>query len=171
MFNYDSAVKKGEITHTKVKTAIGELTLVKRNGLLAGVCQEGQKHFPPEIQLGRKVHKNDFIKVISQLDEYFEGLRTSFDLELLLEGTPLQKQVWLAIQNIPYGETSSYAEIANAAGFPKATRAVATAVGLNPITVVIPCHRVVSANGDVKYSASPSNKIKLLEVEAKNAIR
>jgi methylated-DNA-[protein]-cysteine S-methyltransferase len=82
-----------------------------------------------------------------QLREYFEGRRTGFDLPLDPEGTPFQRTVWRHLQGIPYGQTISYGELARRAGNPKASRAVGSANGANPLPIVIPCHRVIAANG------------------------
>ena len=82
-----------------------------------------------------------------QLREYFAGKRTRFDLPLAPEGTEFQKRVWRKLQDIPYGQTISYGELARQVGNPKASRAVGAANGQNPIPIVIPCHRVIGANG------------------------
>jgi len=84
-----------------------------------------------------------------QLDEYFNGKRQSFSLELELEGTDFQKKVWEQLQRIPYGETASYKDIAVAVGNEKAVRAVGNANGRNKIAIIIPCHRVIGADGDL----------------------
>jgi methylated-DNA-[protein]-cysteine S-methyltransferase len=84
---------------------------------------------------------------VQQLDEYFSHKRQQFDLSLLLNGTPFQKRVWDKLLGIPYGRTSSYLEIAIRIGNPKAIRAVGSANGKNPIAIIIPCHRVIGANG------------------------
>ena len=88
-----------------------------------------------------------FRVVAKQLDEYFEGTRQTFDLPEPASGTDFQKKVWKQIANIPYGQTSSYKSIASAIGSPKAVRAVGTAVGSNPLSILVPCHRVLTSNG------------------------
>lgn len=88
-----------------------------------------------------------FRKSIQQLNEYFSGRRKTFKLNLALEGTPFQQRVWKALQTIPYGRTLSYGQIAHAIGRPKAVRAVGAANGRNPVSIVIPCHRVIGSNG------------------------
>lgn len=101
-----------------------------------------------------------------QLDEYFRGGRTRFELPLDLTGTPFQLQVWGALAKIPYGELRSYKQVAEAIGSPKAVRAVGGANNKNPVPVVIPCHRVVGAGGDmVGYAGGLPIKHKLLELE------
>lgn len=85
--------------------------------------------------------------VIRQLEEYFAGSRTSFDVRVDAEGTPFQRAVWSAITRIPYGETRTYAEVAAMIGKPKAARAVGQALNKNPVAIVVPCHRVVASGG------------------------
>jgi methylated-DNA-[protein]-cysteine S-methyltransferase len=86
-------------------------------------------------------------QVIGQLDQYFKGERRTFDLNLGFEGTPFQKQVWNQLLTIPYGQTASYLDIAKALGDAKATRAVGAANGSNPISIIVPCHRIIGSNG------------------------
>jgi AraC family transcriptional regulator of adaptative response/methylated-DNA-[protein]-cysteine methyltransferase len=101
-----------------------------------------------------------------QLDEYFAGMRRGFDLPLEFPGTPFQQQVWSALLEIPYGSTCSYKDIARKVGRPDATRAVGTANGMNRIAIVIPCHRVVNANGDLGgYGGGLWRKRLLLDLE------
>lgn len=107
-------------------------------------------------------------EAFKQLDEYFEGSRTEFDLPLAPEGTPFMKKVWAALCEIPYGKTATYKEIAEAAGSPKAYRAVGSANNRNPISIIIPCHRVIGCNGKlVGYAGGTDIKNKLLLLENK----
>ncbi len=101
-----------------------------------------------------------------QLTEYFSGKRRTFDLRLAPVGTPFQQTVWSALQKIPYGETTSYGELARRIGNPKAVRAVGLANGSNPISIVIPCHRVIGSNGSlVGYGGGLPIKQALLSLE------
>jgi len=101
-----------------------------------------------------------------QLEEYFLKDRVSFDIPLLLEGTPFQKSVWRALLEIPYGKTISYKEEAQILGAPRSYRAVANANGKNPISIIIPCHRVVASNGKIGgYSGGVWRKEYLLHLE------
>ncbi len=101
-----------------------------------------------------------------QLDEYFAGRRKTFDLPLAPNGTPFQHQVWQALCAIPYGETQSYADIARRIGNPKAVRAVGAANGANPVSIVVPCHRVIGADGSLTgYGGGLPRKRKLLALE------
>ncbi len=105
---------------------------------------------------------------IRQLKEYFACKRADFDLPLAPEGTEFQRAVWRQLQEIPYGETISYGELARRVGNPKASRAVGAANGQNPIPIVIPCHRVIGSNGKLTgFGGGLSTKERLLALEAK----
>lgn len=124
---------------------IGPLTLVSRGELLCEVWfPEGSE--PAEIAAAVEDH-GPLEVALRQLEEYFRGERTTFDLELAPEGTPFQLRVWEQLLAIPFGETRSYGEIAQAIGQPEAARGVGAANGSNPIPIVIPCHRVIGASG------------------------
>lgn len=106
----------------------------------------------------------------TQLAEYFAGRRKTFDLPLGVRGTPFQQKVWDLLRRIPYGQTRSYGQIAAAAGNPKACRAVGMANNKNPLCIVVPCHRVVGADGSLTgYAEGVDKKAFLLELERKNA--
>ncbi len=108
--------------------------------------------------------------VARQLDEYFSGSRHEFDLELEPSGTPFQREVWRELARIPYGETRTYAQVAGAVQRPAAARAVGGACNANPISIAIPCHRVVGAGGDLTgYGGGMWRKRWLLEHEARHA--
>lgn len=113
---------------------------------------------------------NDFTdKVFNEISEYFEGLRKDFTFKYELHGTDFQKKVWLALCDIPYGETRTYKDIAKAIGNEKASRAVGMANNKNPITIVVPCHRVIGADGKlVGYAGGIEMKKKLLKMESEN---
>jgi O-6-methylguanine DNA methyltransferase len=109
----------------------------------------------------------DSKQISKQLKEYFLGTRTKFDIKLDLNGTPFQLKVWRALQNIPYGNIASYQDIANKIKQPKAVRAVANAIGVNPIAIIIPCHRVIRSNGTIGgYKWGTPLKTQLLQLEA-----
>ena len=108
--------------------------------------------------------------VVEQLQEYFAGCRTEFNLELDPQGTPFQQEVWSALTRIPYGETSSYGRLAQELGRTGAARAVGAANGSNPIAIVIPCHRVIGASGKLTgYAYGLEAKSLLLELESSSA--
>ncbi|HEX7151988.1 MAG TPA: methylated-DNA--[protein]-cysteine S-methyltransferase [Thermoanaerobaculia bacterium] len=107
-----------------------------------------------------------FRDVLAQLDEYFAGRRRTFELPLAPKGTPFQLAVWNALQTIPYGETRSYSEIARAIGKPDTVRAVGAANGANPLPIVVPCHRVIGANGALTgFGGGIETKRYLLQLE------
>jgi methylated-DNA-[protein]-cysteine S-methyltransferase len=106
--------------------------------------------------------------VITQLREYFEGKRRTFDLELAMRGTEFQLAVWSELQRIPYGDTISYSELARRIGKPSAIRAVGAANGANPIPVIVPCHRVIGSNGTLTgYGGGIERKQWLLALEGR----
>jgi methylated-DNA-[protein]-cysteine S-methyltransferase len=111
-------------------------------------------------------------EAIRQLRDYFAGRRTGFDLPLAPEGTPFQRAVWRQLQDIPYGGTISYGELARRLGNPKASRAVGSANGANPIPIVIPCHRVIGADGKLTgFGGGLPVKQALLALEARSSVR
>ena len=101
-----------------------------------------------------------------ELEEYFQVKRREFTVPMELQGTPFQLRVWQALREIPYGQTRTYAEVAQAIGSPKAVRAVGLANSKNPISILVPCHRVIGANGKLTgYAGGLQNKAMLLELE------
>lgn len=111
------------------------------------------------------------LAVFQELDEYFQGKRKTFDIPLRTHGTPFQEKVWAALRAIPYGEVRSYKEVAEAIGHPKAYRAVGMANNANPIFIIIPCHRVIGADGSLTgYGGGLPMKKALLSLEKKHRI-
>ena len=107
------------------------------------------------------------IKAKKQLQEYFNGKRTQFTLPIEFEGTAFQQKVWDALLSIPYGKTVSYSDIAKKIKKPSASRAVGMAIGRNPLSIIVPCHRVIGANGTLTgYAGGLPNKAFLLELES-----
>ena len=114
-------------------------------------------------------NEKPFADAMRQLEEYFDGDRRDFDLPLRLDGTEFQLQVLDELQKIPYGETTSYGDIAKRIGRPKASRAVGAANGRNPIPIVVPCHRVIGSHGDLTgFGGGLDTKEALLRLEAEN---
>ena len=112
-----------------------------------------------------------FTEVISQLEQYFAGQRTDFDVPLTFVGTPFQRTVWAALRKIPYGETESYGQLAERIRRPGAARAVGLANGRNPIGIIVPCHRVVGATGSLTgYGGGLERKHYLLDFERRSAL-
>ncbi|MBL8559689.1 MAG: methylated-DNA--[protein]-cysteine S-methyltransferase [Hyphomonadaceae bacterium] len=146
------------------ESPVGPLTLVSDGAALAGVYFESQKHGAPPA--GPRGSDKIIDGARKQLDAYFAGKRTSFDVPLAPKGTAFQTRVWHALTKIPYGETTSYGAIANAIGSPKAVRAVGAANGRNPIPIIIPCHRVIGANGSLTgFGGGMARKELLLDLE------
>ncbi|WP_016699990.1 methylated-DNA--[protein]-cysteine S-methyltransferase [Actinoalloteichus spitiensis] len=155
----------GRRTHTVVDSPIGPLTLVATGGVLAGVYMEEHRHRPDRATFGAQ-DDTGFDEAARQLAEYFAGERTDFDLPLAPHGTPFQKQVWAQLRDIPYGETVSYGDLAARMGRPSASRAVGLANGRNPISVIVPCHRVVGSTGSLTgYAGGVERKRTLLDLE------
>ena len=153
------------MSHTTVDSPVGPLTLVAHDGVLSGLYMTGQRHRPADDSFGPE-DPSPFGDVVVQLAEYFAGTRTAFDLPLDLIGTPFQRTVWQALAEIPYGETVTYGELAQRLGRPSAARAVGLANGRNPIGIIVPCHRVVGANGDLTgYGGGLERKRRLLDFE------
>jgi methylated-DNA-[protein]-cysteine S-methyltransferase len=151
--------------YTTVESPIGELLLLGERGVLHGLyMQDGLR--PTRVRPDWVRRDDAFADVRAQLGEYFAGERTSFDLRLQMDGGAFQRTVWHALTEIPYGETISYGELARRIGRPDLARAVGTANGQNPIAVIVPCHRVIGANGKlVGYGGGLDNKRRLLELE------
>lgn len=153
-------------THTTVDSPVGPLVLAAVDGALSGVFTHGQAHWPAAVALGERSTRG-FEAAAEQLAEYFAGERTAFDLPLHTVGTPFQQRVWAALARIPYGRTRSYRELAADVGAPHAVRAVGAANGLNRHSIVVPCHRVVGADGSLTgYAGGLARKRFLLDLEA-----
>jgi methylated-DNA-[protein]-cysteine S-methyltransferase len=152
-------------THTTIDSPIGELTLVARDGVLGGIYFPGHWHMPPPEVFGARSARG-FEQVEGQLAEYFAGERTEFDLETSVVGDEFQLGVWGLIDRIPYGETTTYGEMARELGDPALAREVGSAVGRNPLSIVVPCHRVVGKDGRLTgYAGGLERKRTLLELE------
>ena len=135
------------MNYSVMQSPIGPLTIVATNGALVAVLMDGHHRSPvPESAWGERVD-DALPDATLQLEEYFAGKRQAFDLPLAPSGTEFQRRVWAALAEIPYGETRSYGQIATAIGRPGASRAVGMANGRNPVSIVVPCHRVVGASG------------------------
>ena len=157
--------------HTVVDSPVGTLTLVATNGTLTGLYLDRQRHRPPAETFGEP-DPTPFTEVIRQLEEYFAGHRAEFNLPITLAGTPFQRTVWAALQEISYGETASYGQLAERIGHRGAARAVGLASGRNPIGIIVPCHRVVGATGDLTgYGGGLERKLHLLNFERHSPAR
>jgi methylated-DNA-[protein]-cysteine S-methyltransferase len=147
---------------TTTASPVGELLLTRVGDAVTSIL------FPPYTPPSAGVRDDTgFADVTTQLDEYFRGERTSFDLLLAPQGTAFQLAVWAALLEIPYGETASYVDIARKVGMPTASRAVGAANGANPLPIVVACHRVVGASGKLTgYAGGLERKRLLLDLES-----
>ncbi|UYP18731.1 methylated-DNA--[protein]-cysteine S-methyltransferase [Rhodococcus sp. Z13] len=153
-------------THTLIDSPIGELTLVATDDVLSGVYMAEHHPAPDRTGFGPRADA-DFAEAATQFGEYFAGDRTRFTLPLAPVGTAFQLQVWEALRQIEYGTTRTYSQIALAVGRPTAIRAVAAANARNPLSIVVPCHRVIGSGGKLTgYAGGVERKRFLLEREA-----
>jgi methylated-DNA-[protein]-cysteine S-methyltransferase len=151
-------------THTVVPSPIGPLTVVREDGELVRLAMSPPGRFV-DAELGERTDKG-FADVVQQLGEYFAGERTAFDLPLRPVGSDFELAVWDQLTRIPYGETRSYGYVAEAVGEPGGAQAVGAANGRNPIAVVVPCHRVIGADGRlVGFGGGLPRKRFLLDLE------
>ena len=152
--------------HTTIESPIGELLLVGDEEVLDGLYMQGGPR-PKRIGEDWRAAAEPFAAAREQLGEYFAGERTTFDLPLRMEGPEFECAVWAALTEIPYGETASYGQIARRIGHPEGARAVGVANARNPISVIVPCHRVIGSDGKLTgYGGGVERKQFLLEHEA-----
>jgi methylated-DNA-[protein]-cysteine S-methyltransferase len=152
--------------YTTMDSPLGELLLLGDGDSLVGLHMQAGRH-PVRIQQSWVRDDDTLADIRVQLDEYFAGVRTRFDVKLRMDGTAFQRTVWHALTEIPYGETISYGELARRIERPDRARAVGMANGQNPIAVIVPCHRVIGADGKlVGYGGGLDNKRRLLELES-----
>ncbi len=154
----------------RVTTRVGTLLLVGDRGggslALRGIYFEGAAHAAGAVPPDAREDEGAFTEVRAQLEDYFDGERTSFDLPIAPFGTDFQRRVWRALTAIPYGTTTTYGAIARSIGEPSAVRAVGAANGKNPLSIVVPCHRVIGKDGTLTgYAGGLPNKRRLLELE------
>ena len=148
---------------------LGKIKIEEQDSYIVGISFENDKALiNKEINIEKE--KNIIAKCKAQLDEYFKGNRKEFDLEIkFIKGTEFQKNVWNELRKIPYGETISYKTLAERIGNPKACRAVGGANNKNPIGIIVPCHRVIGANGKmIGYAEGVDKKEFLLVLEYEN---
>jgi methylated-DNA-[protein]-cysteine S-methyltransferase len=156
------------LSSTMIDSPLGPLMLVAGDGALAGLYmnERAPAKVLAAIDTGSDAGGEVFDEAASQLGEYFDGRRQKFGLPLALDGTAFQRTVWDALLGIGYGETVSYAELADRIGRPTASRAVGLANGRNPVSIIVPCHRVVGSDGSLTgYGGGIGNKRRLLDLE------
>jgi methylated-DNA-[protein]-cysteine S-methyltransferase len=155
-----------QMRYTYIPSPLGELLVTRDDGGLTGLYLPTGRHATTPPPAGDR-DDEAFEDVRMQLAEYFAGRRTDFVLPLHASGTAFQMRVWTALSDIPYGRTASYGQTAAAIGAPTASRAVGLANGQNPISIIVPCHRVVGANGSLTgYGGGLEAKRWLLEHES-----
>ena len=150
---------------TVIDSPVGPIRLTSDDGLLFGLFFADDQPASPAADN----HPQPFAAVVEQLDAYFAGTLTEFDVPLRLDGTAFQRRVWDVLRTIPYGHTVSYGEIATELGKASASRAVGAANGSNPISVIIPCHRVIGSTGKLTgYGGGLPRKQALLDLERRH---
>lgn len=159
---------KMTLFYKEIKSPVGKLKLVASSRALVAVLWERER--PNRVKLDEMSLDPQhpiLIETERQLAEYFAGKRTEFDLPLEPNGTEFQKKVWRTLREIPFGKTKRYLDLARAIGSPDASRAVGAANGKNPLSIVVPCHRVVGANGALTgFAGGLETKAALLALEA-----
>jgi methylated-DNA-[protein]-cysteine S-methyltransferase len=157
--------------HAVLATSLGELTVVQREGGLAGLYFQRHWPRPDRTGFGPRV-AGGFEEVARQVEEYLAGGRSAFELPVTIEGTDFDRQVWELITQVPYGQTTTYGDLARSVGAGTDPRDVGSAVGRNPLCIVIPCHRVIGATGKLTgYAGGLDRKRALLELERAGALR
>jgi methylated-DNA-[protein]-cysteine S-methyltransferase len=155
--------------HAVVSTPLGELTLVASDDSVTGLYFPHHWYLPPEDSIGPGVdaHSDELLeRAWTQLLEYLSSDRTSFDLPIATNGNPFQERVWAMLNEIPFGETTTYGDLAERLGDKSLAQLVGQAVGHNPISIIVPCHRVIGRNGKLTgYAGGLERKRSLLELE------
>lgn len=157
----------GKIRWCRCDTRLGPVRLAARGGALIGLWFDGQKHdVPPGADWQQSQDDPLLNEAARQVRDYLDGRRRAFDLPLAPEGTAFQQSVWRAIAKVPVGRTATYRDLARRIGRPTSVRAVGAAVGRNPLSVVVPCHRIVGSDGSLTgYAGGLDRKRELLALE------
>jgi methylated-DNA-[protein]-cysteine S-methyltransferase len=157
------------VRHTRIESGLGELTLVGDGDALIGLYFRHHWYPPAADTIGPCVEAGSdplFTRVATQVEDYLAGRRTDFDLPIITSGDAFQERVWAILREIPYGEVTTYGDIAERLGDPTLARMVGQAVGHNPLSIVIACHRVVGKNGSLTgYAGGVERKRRLLGLE------
>ena len=152
---------------TVIATPLGPLLLARTPSGLAGAWFEGQRHHPPQFDAPHVAGDPLLERVADQLERYFAGSLQAFDIPIDLQGTTFQRAVWKALIEIGAGTTKTYGDIAREIGQPIAVRAVGAAVGRNPVSILVPCHRVIGSDGSLTgYAGGIDRKVALLRLES-----
>ena len=150
------------------KSPQGEMLLVATEDGLSGIYFKGQKYFPKRDKSWRRAPGHGPLKQAKrELAQYFAGKRRRFAVALDPDGTPFQRSVWRQISKVAFGKTATYGELARRAGHAGSARAAGAATGRNPLSIIVPCHRIVGANGSLTgYAGGLARKRALLELES-----
>ncbi|WP_440130351.1 methylated-DNA--[protein]-cysteine S-methyltransferase [Corynebacterium glyciniphilum] len=155
--------------HTQMLTPLGELTVVAHADAVTGLYFPGHSSLPADTLFGERVEvvEDGLMNMTAiQLTEYFEGARKSFDVPITTHGNDFSEKVWALLRQIPYGGTTTYGALAASLGNPRLAQRVGQVVGQNPVSIIIPCHRVVGADGSLTgYAGGLERKRRLLELE------
>jgi methylated-DNA-[protein]-cysteine S-methyltransferase len=159
------------VCHTVARTALGDLTVARVGEAITGLYFTGHRHPPARAALGPRVDAG-FDRVLAQLEEYLAGARETFDVPVAPRGgDPFQRRVWGLLTEVPYGRTTTYGALAARLGGDVDPRQVGGAVGRNPVAILIPCHRVIGADGNLTgYAGGLEIKRRLLELERAEAV-
>jgi methylated-DNA-[protein]-cysteine S-methyltransferase len=162
------------VRHAIINTSLGDLTVVAEGDAIAGLYFPHHSHPPVEGSIGELVDGADDPVIAGmhrQLDEFLAGERDTFDLTTVTHGNPFEERVWALLNEIPYGQTTTYGELAAVLGDPSLARKVGQAVGHNPISVIVPCHRVLGKDGKLTgYAGGLERKQALLDLEEPAAV-
>lgn len=155
------------LNNATMNSPVGRLTLVANERALVAILWENDPTGRVALSLATQNERNQIlIEAKRQLTEYFNGERRVFDLPTEPSGTQFQQKVWMALREIPFGTTRSYGELARSIGSPKASRAVGAANGKNPLSIIVPCHRVIGSNGKLTgFAGGLETKARLLQLE------
>jgi methylated-DNA-[protein]-cysteine S-methyltransferase len=157
------------LAYKTIDSPVGKLKLVASDNGLVAVLWDKEK--PKRVRLGEVQEREGhpvLIKAERQITDYFAGKRRSFSVDIDMQGTSFQKQVWEALLAIPFGETRTYGDLAKQLGRPQAARAIGAASGKNPLSIIVPCHRVVGSSGRLTgFAGGLDAKARLLELEGK----
>jgi methylated-DNA-[protein]-cysteine S-methyltransferase len=164
----NTEVKTEAIFYNEADSPLGRLLFVASERGLRGIYFEQHKHFRGRGNWQHAPEHPILLKAMREMQEFFDGKREQFDVPLDLQGTPFQQTVWQALLRIPFGDTISYGEHAQRVGKPEAARAVGAAIGRNPVSIIVPCHRVVAGNGNITgYAGGLERKRALLAFESR----
>ncbi|MFF2185031.1 methylated-DNA--[protein]-cysteine S-methyltransferase [Streptomyces sp. NPDC058155] len=169
------AGSRTDVRHAVVETPLGGLIVVASGGAITGLYFPHHWYMPSEASLGRRVDAREdtlITRAATQLGEYLDGERTAFDLPTRTNGDAFQERVWAMLREIPFGETTTYGELAERLGNKALAQSVGQAVGHNPISIIVACHRVVGSNGKLTgFAGGLERKQRLLEIEEPQAVK